>query len=57
MQASGEAVTLTLRPRGRGNWSTLTMQLDGDRAQPLLFRVGSTVVLAGVTFRICKVTA
>lgn len=48
---------LVLRPLGRGNWATLRMVLDGSRAQPLLFRVGSTIVLAGLTFRICEVHA
>ena len=36
-------VTVVLRPAGRGNWSTLTMVLTGDRAQPLLFRVGHLI--------------
>lgn len=48
---------LVLKPRGRGNWSVLRMRLDGDRAQPLLFRVGETITLAGINYRICEVTA
>lgn len=48
---------LILKPKGRGNWSVLRVQLDGDRAQPLLFRVGETITLAGVVYRICEVTA
>lgn len=48
---------LVLRPIGRGNWAPLRMVLDGSRAQPLLFRVGSTIELAGLTFRICEVHA
>lgn len=50
-------MTVELKPTGRGNWATLVMQLQGDRAQPLLFRVGEVIVLAGVPFRICKVTS
>lgn len=46
---------LVLRPLGRGNWAPLRMVLDGTRAQPLLFRVGSTIELAGAKFRICEV--
>jgi hypothetical protein len=48
---------LVLKPAGRGNWAPLRMVLDGTRAQPLLFRVGSTIELAGLKFRICEVHA
>jgi hypothetical protein len=48
---------LVLKPVGRGNWSALRVTLDGTRAQPLLFRVGSTIELAGLLFRICEVHA
>lgn len=48
---------LELKPVGRGNWSVLTMQLSGDRAQPFLFHVGGEILLAGIPFRICKVTS
>ncbi len=48
---------LVLKPIGRGNWTPVYMQLSGYRAQPLLFRVGSTIDLAGLTFRICRVHA
>ena len=48
---------LTLKPIGRGNWSTLTLRLDGTRAQPLLVRVGELINLAGVTWRVCEVMA
>lgn len=50
-------MTLVLKPKGRGNWSALTVRIDGARAQPLLFRVGSFIELAGFTYRICKVSA
>lgn len=48
---------LTLKPRGRGNWSVLLLRIEGDRAQPLLFKVGETLMLAGIVYRICKVSA
>lgn len=50
-------MTLVLKPKGRGNWAPMVVTLEGPRAQPLLFRVGSTIVLAGLTFRICEVHA
>ena len=46
---------LILKPKGRGNWAPVTMVVDGDRATPLLIKVGETVTLAGIVFRICKV--
>lgn len=48
---------LILRPKGRGNWAVLRVTIDDERAPPLLFRIGSTLVLAGITFRICEVRA
>lgn len=48
-------MTLVLRPRGRGNWATVTLVLTGARATPLTFRVGETLPLGGITFRICAV--
>ena len=36
-------MTIELKPIGRGNWTPLVMQLDGARAQPLLFRVGEVI--------------
>lgn len=48
---------LLLKPKGRGNWSTLQLRLDGDRAQALLFNVGDTITLAGIVYRICQVSA
>jgi hypothetical protein len=46
---------LVLKPKGRGNWRTVVMSVEGDRAQPLLVKVGDSVTLAGIVFRICKV--
>lgn len=47
-------MTLTLKPRGRGNWRAMTMHLDGERGG-LLLRVGQLLVLGGITWRICAV--
>jgi hypothetical protein len=47
---------LTLKPRGRGNWSTVTLIVSGARAAPLLIRVGQILTLGDVQFRICKVS-
>lgn len=49
------ALTLILKPKGRGSWSPLTVTLDGPRACPLLIRAGQTITLGGVCFRICRV--
>lgn len=46
---------LFLKPKGRGNWRTAVMAIEGDRADPLLVRVGETITLAGIVWRICKV--
>lgn len=46
---------LILRPIGRGNWKTAQLSVDGDRAQPLLVKVGDKFTLAGVTWRVVKV--
>lgn len=46
---------LVLKPLGRGNWAVITMEVEGDRAAPLLIRVGDHMVLGGVTFRIAGV--
>lgn len=50
-------MTLILRPIGRGNWRTTRMQIEGGHALPLLFRVGQTLPIGGVVFRICEVIA
>jgi hypothetical protein len=49
-------VTLELKPKGRGNWSTMTMQLDGERGG-LLIRAGQLLTLGGVVWRIVRVSA
>lgn len=50
-------MTLVLKPKGPGNWAELHLEITGSRAQPILFRVGETIPLAGILFRICKVIA
>ena len=46
---------LILRPKGRGNWRTTTLAIEGPRASPLLIRAGQLLTLGGVVFRICRV--
>lgn len=48
---------LTLKPKGRGNWTAIVMAIEGRRASPLLIRVGQTIELGGVVWRICRVEA
>jgi hypothetical protein len=50
-------LTLTLRPRGRGNWSPVTLVMSGRRAQSLFIQCGQTLFLGGVVWRIVKVAA
>ncbi|WP_294767198.1 hypothetical protein [uncultured Rhodoferax sp.] len=53
-------MTLILKPKGRGNWATVTMTLDAPadlfpalRAQPVA--VGMVVQFAGLMLRVCEV--
>lgn len=46
---------LICRPVGRGNWRTAQFTVTGDRAQPLLVKVGERFTVAGVTWRVVKV--
>lgn len=46
-----------LKPVGRGNWTPVTLTVEGRHAAPLTVRVGDRLVLGGVTFRVCGVTA
>jgi hypothetical protein len=57
---------LVLRPKGRGNWSPVTLQIsdhttlprlmfNSGHGAPLLVRVGSTIHIGGVMFRVCEV--
>ena len=49
-------MTLTLKPKGRGNWRAMTMELAGERGG-LFIRAGQLIFLGGVTWRIVKVSA
>lgn len=46
---------LVLKPKGKGNWSPVLLEIRGKRASPLLIRKGDLITLGGVTFRISKV--
>ena len=48
---------VTLKPVGLGNWTPVTLTVDGRHAAPLTVRVGDRMVLGGVTFRVCGVSA
>ena len=48
-------MTLVLKLKGRGNWTSVVMALDGVRVSPLLIRAGQTFTLGGVVWRICEV--
>lgn len=48
-------MTIILKPCGRGNWSTARLEIKGAHVQPMLFRAGQLIWLAGVKFRICEV--
>lgn len=48
---------LILKPIGRGNWKPVTLVVDGRHAALLTVRVGDRLVLGGVTFRVCGVSA
>ena len=48
-------MTLMLKPRGRGNWSVVTMQVDSRRLPPMLVQAGQLFFFGGVTWRVCKV--
>ena len=50
-------MTLILKPKGRGRWATVVLQVHGHRAAPLLVKPGDPVTLAGVVFRIVEVLA
>ena len=48
---------VTLKPVGRGNLTPVTLTVEGRHAAPLTVRVGDRLVLGGVTFRVCGVSA
>ena len=46
---------LILVPPGRGNWSPITIAIEGRHAVPLGFKRGDAFPLGGVIFTISKV--
>lgn len=46
---------LILKPKGRGNWRTLVLQVSGHHLPGLTVRPGDVVPLGGVLFRVCEV--
>jgi hypothetical protein len=47
-------VTLTLVPKGRGNWRRMTMTVEDERGG-LVILAGQTLTLGGIVWRITKV--
>lgn len=43
---------ITLKPIGRGNWRTQTLDLVGPWLTPLSFRLGERIPLGGAWFRV-----
>ncbi len=50
-------MTIIVKPAGRGQWDTLTMEITGSRAQPFTVQVGDTFMLGGILWRVCEVRA
>jgi hypothetical protein len=46
---------LILKPKGRGNWRTSTLHIEGAHQLPLMVEVGQVITIGGVVFRICEV--
>lgn len=46
---------LILKPKGRGNWASVTVAIEGARITPLSIAVGQLITLGGVVWRICRV--
>lgn len=51
------SLTLVLKPQGRGNWKPLVLSVVGERAAPLLVRVGEIWPIGGINFRIVSVNS
>jgi hypothetical protein len=43
------------RPQGRGNWKPMLIQFQGDRAAPLLVKVGELFSFGGIVWRVVEV--
>lgn len=50
-------MTVVCKPLGRGNWSPLRLTYDGPQMAPFVVRVGEVFQLAGISWRVCEVTA
>lgn len=48
-------MTLTLRPKGRGNWRPVYVAFTGKRLESLFVRPGQTFFFGGLTWRIVEV--
>jgi hypothetical protein len=48
---------LQLKPKGRGNWSSLYLRVTGAHLPSLTVRPGDLVTLGGAVFRVCAVLA
>ncbi|HET8744296.1 MAG TPA: hypothetical protein VFM98_01735 [Ramlibacter sp.] len=46
---------MILKPKGRGNWRSLRMEVTGAHLPFLTVKAGDLVPLGGVVFRIVKV--
>jgi hypothetical protein len=50
-------VTVLCKPIGRGNWAPLRLLYEGPQMAPFVVRVGEVFLLAGISWRVCEVTA
>lgn len=48
-------MTIVCKPVGRGNWKPIVLNVVGDRAAPLLVKIGDKLTLANIQFRICEI--
>lgn len=56
LACEGESgVIIILKPRGKGNWASVTVAIEGARITPLSIAVGDLFTLGGVVWRICRV--
>lgn len=45
------------KPIGPGNWAPLRLEYIGPQLVPFVVDVGANFVLAGITWRVCRVLA
>jgi len=48
-------LTLVTKPAGRGRWRTITIEIKGDRAAPLLVKLGDRIPVGGLVLRVVRV--